>query len=479
MYLYKYLKELGCKTIIVENKYIDKNYLIDYTKYYSRCFVDYPKKCKRVHFFNKNFSEKDFISVIKNEDTSSLSLKDLNESYLGFSVVRPLPETIIGKTVLKTYDKHNEGFYFRTVRDYNVNLFGLPLVVKQSLAHQEQDTVTAAYATSALWSAFNKTHELFEKGQPPSPSEITDFALEYIYGSRPITSKGLSLDQMCQAIHKVGLEPHVTSMEEDGAIVPILSHIYSYVNGEIPVILIIKPEYAGLHAITITGYCFRDKPTIKRETDRASEKKYCRLKGRRISEFFVHDDQFGPFAKMKVIKGTKKCPVNFDISMPWGTKSFWGTITPIAIIVPLYPKIRVGFLSVYGWITKLNMFIEKGLNLKRNEIEWDIYFSRLNQYKEYVRDNIEKYGSKSQDILLGSYPRFIWRARAYINNREVFEVISDATDTHKSFFIKDMIFFDEQIKNILNKYLQTSIVKTLAKLVFTEQFITFLNKATK
>jgi hypothetical protein len=368
MYLFKYLKDLGCKTIVVEKNYIDKNYLIDYTKYYARCFVDYPKKCKRIHFFNTPFSEKNFLSLIKQEDSSSLSLGELNESYLGFSVVRPLPETIIGRTVLRTYDKHNNGFCFRSVRDYNVNLFGLPLVVKQSLAHQEQDTVTAACATSALWSAFNKTYELFEKGQPPSPSEITDFALEYTYGSRPITSKGLSLDQMCQAIHKFGFEPHVTSMEEDGALVPILSHIYSYVNGEIPVILIVKPERAGLHAITINGYCFKDKPSIKRETDRASEKKYCRLKGRRISEFFVHDDQFGPFAKMKAIKGTHKCPVNFDIPIPWGTKSFWGKITPIAIIVPLYPKIRVGFLSVYGWITKLNIFIEGGLGLKKNTL---------------------------------------------------------------------------------------------------------------
>jgi hypothetical protein len=478
-YLYKYLSDLNSKTIIIEKNYIDKNYLIDYTKYYARCFTDYPKKCKRVHFFNKRYTEEAFISLINNMEDLPTSFDEFNESYLGFVVVRPLPETIIGKTVLKTYDKHNKGYCFQCVRKYNVNLFGLPLIVKKSLAFQEQDTVTAACATSALWSAFNKTHELFEKGEPPSPSEITDFALEYTYGSRPITSKGLSLDQMCQAIHKVGLEPHVTNIESNDSIVPILSQIYSYVKGKIPVILVINPVGEGLHAITISGFYIGDKPIIRRETDKKSENKYCRLKGLRVSKFFVHDDQLGPFAKMNVMRGASSCPVNFDIPIPWDPQSFWGRIIPVAIIVPLYPKIRVGFLSAYEWITKLNIFIEMSCSLKKNSIEWDIYFSRSNQFKDVVRNNKQKYQTKLSDILLGGYPRFIWRCSAFLNNNEILEVIVDATDTHKSFFLKEMIVFDDQIKRDMKNFLRIPGVKSLTRRAFTTQFVSFIDNAVR
>jgi hypothetical protein len=479
-YLYKYLKDLKCRNILVEKKYTDKNYLIDYTKYYARCFTDYPKKCNRVHFFDKNYSEENFLALINNEENSSLSHEDFNNSYIGFIVVRPLPETIIGKTVLRTYDRNNKGYCFQFVRNYDVNLFGLPLKIEKSLAFQEQDTVTAACATSALWSAFNKTHELFEKGQPPSPSEITDFALEYIYGSRPITSKGLSLDQMCQAIHKVGLEPHVTNVERGDSIVPILSHIYSYVKGQIPIVLVINPENgAGLHAITISGYFINNKPIVRRETDKTSEKKYCRLRGLRVSEFFVHDDQLGPFVKMNITRGTKNCPIHFDIPIPWGSKSFWGRIVPVAIIVPLYPKIRVGFLSVYESITKLNAFIELSCLLQKKSLEWDIYFSRLNQFKINIRDNKQKYQSRYSDIIFRKYPKFLWRCAAYLNGNEILEVIADATDTHKSFFLKEMIVFDNQVKSNMKNFLRIPGIRPFVKRVYTEQFVSFIENAVR
>lgn len=46
-----YFDHIGAKTIIVENDYIDRDFLEDYSGYYARCFHDYQRSCTRLHFF--------------------------------------------------------------------------------------------------------------------------------------------------------------------------------------------------------------------------------------------------------------------------------------------------------------------------------------------------------------------------------------------------------------------------------------------
>jgi len=41
----------GRKFVIAEEDYIDKNFLIDYVNFYSRCFDDLKRKTIRYHFF--------------------------------------------------------------------------------------------------------------------------------------------------------------------------------------------------------------------------------------------------------------------------------------------------------------------------------------------------------------------------------------------------------------------------------------------
>jgi len=76
--------------------------------------------------------------------------KQLDSNYLGFMVLKPLPQTIVGRTCFKTYPDDGNRRHFPTLHKYSSNLFGLPLTVN-SLAYQEQDKVVAACATSALW----------------------------------------------------------------------------------------------------------------------------------------------------------------------------------------------------------------------------------------------------------------------------------------------------------------------------------------
>ena len=57
-YMVRHLKYIGAKTWIIEENYVDKDYLIDYQKYYSRSFDEHGRFTTRIHFFSIFFTAK-------------------------------------------------------------------------------------------------------------------------------------------------------------------------------------------------------------------------------------------------------------------------------------------------------------------------------------------------------------------------------------------------------------------------------------
>ena len=154
-YLSCYLSssEIDAKTIVIEEDYISKDYLHDYSAYYALCFEQYPKVCKRVHFFKRTFTEEEFNDVLLQKKESNQEFWD---DYLGFVVVKPIPQKIIGFTLLKTYENglDSDRMFFGT-REYDIHIFGNELNLN-SLSFQEQDSIVAACATTAIWSMLHK-----------------------------------------------------------------------------------------------------------------------------------------------------------------------------------------------------------------------------------------------------------------------------------------------------------------------------------
>lgn len=92
--------DINAQTIVIEDDYINKDFLHDYASYYALCFQPYEKVCKRVHFFSDIFNEQELNNVILGIESQN---KEFWDKYLGFIVVKPIPITIIGYSVLKTY----------------------------------------------------------------------------------------------------------------------------------------------------------------------------------------------------------------------------------------------------------------------------------------------------------------------------------------------------------------------------------------
>lgn len=182
-YLKAYLRELGTRTLLVEQGYVDRDFLEDYAAYYVRCFRAYDRLTTRLHLFRMPFDQARFRAILLGTEADTT---DLQDSYLGFIVVKPLPGIVIGRTCLRTYDDDDGRRWFPILRRYSANLFGIRLSV-ESLAYQEQDTVVAACATSALWSCLQGTGKLYQHAIP-TPVEITRAATFQVPENLPANS---------------------------------------------------------------------------------------------------------------------------------------------------------------------------------------------------------------------------------------------------------------------------------------------------
>lgn len=412
---------IGAKTIVLENRYVSKAYLSDYSNYYSVCFQDYGRICKRIHFFNSSFDEKGFRTHLLDEKS-----KLLEDSYLGYIVIKPLPDSIIGPTLLRTYgDLPTRKRHYFAVRQYEVNLFGRKIFL-DSLAFQEQDTVVSACASTSIWSAFHKTSQLFQT-KLPSPSEITKSAGNLFFNSgRTFPNQGLNITQICKAIEEVGLVSELRNSElYRSEMIRAKRFVYAYNKARIPVLLFIKLHEREHHLVTVVGFSEAEKKPIKTEE--------ISLAADQIERFYIHDDQVGPFARLGFKNQTA-------LETPWWDEnnnliSAWIH----ALIVPLYPKIRISFDDIFK---KINLVDKILFGQLTPELEWDIYLAESNDYKNEIVSDPSLSNRLKEKICLQNHPKYIWIARVRINGSLIFEFIFDSTDISRGHFCIGFNLFD-------------------------------------
>lgn len=470
-YLYRYLHDIGAKTIVVELDYIDGDYLEDFASYYVRCFEPYERCCRRLHFFSEDFQESALREVIAESNTENCHL-NIQKCYLGFCVARPLPSTIVGRTLLQTYPSDNGRRHYTAVRTYDGHLFGKKLSLI-SLPFQEQDSVLAACATVALWCAFHKTAQLFGT-TAPRPAVITGSANGAVHRGRPVPSHGLSIEEMCHAVRDIGLEPELIDCVDKN--IPLVSLIYGHLKMGIPVVLIVDIEHEGLHAITLTGYSLREKRVLVQEV--SGTNKCIPMIGLRIDEFYGHDDQIGPFSRLHVGPSANIYPVLF--SGDWKDKATEKQLVlqPVAVLIPVYNKIRVTFLDVQVWLTRLTSVLGLIVPDANTSIEWDVSLTTTNDYKETIQ-TISLLPGDLERLLLKCQPRFMWRAILRVSGIEVLDLLVDATDMARSFPIIEAIWRHQAFRSAMRTLLTATPMQQSLNDALTRRFLDLLKNSLK
>lgn len=326
-YLAKYLDEIGTKTIIEERLYFDREMLTDQWAYFPDSVAGNECDCSRVHFFGEE-SVKHVQGVagkISQEKLNAI-LPRLEKSYLGFMVLFLHGYRAIGKTCLKRYpigdnvgpaqingDEKGSGHKQKVNRripaimKYKVNLAGHTLSIN-SLGFREQDKVTSACATCALWSTFQKTSSEFGH-RVLSPGEITARALNIQRrGSVFPEKKGLTPRDMDAAVRSIRtIRPYIhkaipmEEIKEDKKrrkhVESILQFMIPIIDSGIPVVLVIR---AGkkIHAICVAGYnCVNGDAPTQDITDSAKRPS---LKSSKVISLIAHDDNIGPFVQYEI-----------------------------------------------------------------------------------------------------------------------------------------------------------------------------------
>jgi hypothetical protein len=448
-YFQEYFDHLRAQTIVIEPGYTDRDFLEDYAGYYVRCFgtehSKYRSRCTRMHFFGGAFDVAEFDHVLSGARENGLA--ETLGRYLGFIVVKPLPKTFIGRTCLTTYDDDGRRSYPVT-RDYPVHLAGMSFSVR-SLAFQEQDTIAAACATSALWSLFHGTGILFHHALP-SPSEITRTATEHLplFG-RDFPSSGLATVQMADAVRRVGLQPDMVGVPSAAALQAVC---YAYLKAGIPVLMnallydtscqvAAQADIVG-HAVAVTGFR-RGKLDCEPFGETGTL-----FTSARIDRLYVHDDQVGPFARLELTSLPETLPSGQNVAL----KSSWPAADPCSgavwfapdsLIVPLYHKIRIPLATVREEVIRLDRAfesarVEDSIHLEER-VEWDVFLAMGDQLKADLRAAHSLAPDRLCTLLKRPFPRFVWRAIGRNQGKPIIEFVFDATDIEQGEYIFEVI----------------------------------------
>lgn len=412
----KYLPYFGVQSFFKEEHYIDKDYIVDFSKFYARSFEDLDKFTERIHFFTGNISENDITQILEKYDENLY--KKIFDSYLGFVVVKPVPDAhghrLIGKTILKTYeetDRENPAQRRVMIKQKNtVNLFGLKLEV-DALPFQTQDKAVGACATTACWVSLNKLADLFEIPKS-SLIEITEKSISFPSESRNFPSPGLNYLQIKNFYNTLGLDTDFIdpSFLKNSRFKGYSEHVIedvikAYIREfRLPILAGLKiiPKKGEIlyHAVIVSGY---------------------RHENGRIVRIYIHDDQIGLYSRVE----SKDRFVTWDNS--WLKDKRFTNISLEKLVVPLYPKIRMAFKSIYlVYLAKYQLDLQE--KIKNGEADpnsrYELFLTDVKKYKQFlimnqISDKIEK--------LKKPLPKFLWIIRLESNDTIYYDYIFDAT----------------------------------------------------
>ena len=450
------VKRCGVCCAIIEEEYVDRDYIHDYSSYYSLCFSKYSKCCKRCHLFSKKYSKEEIYDIILKGGSSSI--KGLRDSYIGFFVFKPLPKVSFGRTYIKAdavcaADSKQIHFFAKVKAE--VCFFGLNMSV-EGIPFQEQDSIVAVCATSALWTAFQITQYKF-RHTTYSPCLITRMATPDVV----FPNRGLFVKEMIHAISSIGLGTyHEFALDEaKGVPYPLVKAVVAaYLPIGVPIILIgslgIGEERLGLHAVTVCGCRFVKKPSLKKHKGAIT------LFSDGMESLICSDDQVGPYCEMTPIFCEEE--EENDNGSRWRTQwlpkyadsseSMMFSVTNI--LVPLYPKIRVSYDQVKDvaetFIRHIHFACEKGTADILRMAQWHFKLVECDIYKEFVRTATHFTPSSQKAILFKSCPKYMWEVSAMLTKVPLLTFILDATDIahdiHVVFAIRKGDWFDYIIK---------------------------------
>ncbi len=431
-YLDNYLRVLGCKAIVEETHYVDRDYIEDLTLFYGKSLRNYPNFCRRFHFLTTAMDIRRWRKLIVAAKTDFDAVeRRLTKQYLGFSVVRPLPGHPVGRTVLKTLgpaapDGTRD---FSPLRRYTAHLGGFRVHV-EGLAFQQQDQGVSACATTAVWTALHSAAHT-EALKLPAPADITQAASRYLMMSgRTLPSEGLAIQQICEAIRDAGLAPVLVRATTTAVDKGVLD---TFLRSGFPVVLAVIPERTAAgeagHAICAVGAKIAD---LEPQTN---PNLAYRDGATALKAVYVHDDRLGPYAVARLapltVPGSKDAQTNLVIKWPLADIDE-EAVRLHSMIIPMPVKVRLPVTRLRRLGHIVAQALGDALPEFHGELAMTCRYVRATTYaRRIVQSNISAEGIET---VIGNLAlsRYLGVIELHARERAVVDVLLDCTEAVES-----------------------------------------------
>lgn len=423
--LLEQLKNAGVRSAIVENDYLDRDYSEEFKAFYSTLFRRYRRHTKRCHFFLSDLSDA-FVNKSAAEISGRLQSESKEQKYVGFIVIRPIPDAPVGRVVLRVLRSPQNIYAAIEVRAvYEVHLLGAALEV-QGVPFIEQDAKITACAQASIWMAGRHFHQR-HRGPWFSTVQIAEAASKptdvVLASSLPAGAGGLGLTNMVRALRAMERHPYAYTAERDAAgkvtwpeYLNPESILCRYVQSGIPVILGLIPwehDQTDGHAIVVVGSTFRERPNLTFRSDHPNISNY-------VPYFLIHDDQRGINLRMPVVTGEVEgeTPYNvrdhvFFILIPLPDKVFvtaetaerkaWDVLNDF--YVHQWGDLKSNLAKLIG--ASIPLGDQVAVALQQQSVVARTYLRISGNYKRQIVE-----GSISDDvkqkIILHDLPRMVW-----------------------------------------------------------------------
>lgn len=421
-------------TMVIEDHYVDRHFIEEVGIYYARCLRPPPNYCGRIHVFRGRLTEAEFDAEIRcaiagNRDDVQDRLSD---RYIGFVVVRPIPAVPIGRTVLLPPRGDTQTEIRSPVRQ-TVHLCGIPLIVREGVAFQQQDRAVAACATTAAWSVLHPVCRR-EGKRPPTPADITQAAVRhYIPEGRAYPSQGLRVEQICEALRAFDFPPDILNARDPEMFRVLLG---VYLRSGIPTILALHGENSG-HAVAAIGYRRNGSPKPRSAVDSMPA---CRFLNGGFDTIYAHDDRIGPYVEFDLATtDLKECPGWMQPeARQEGVSSFLlatprsGVRGPFWVrqaIVPLYPKLRSSATDLF-YATADTVFLASRSG-EGESADVECFFSQSGAYLEDLcsaHPDPDHYPQLAKELALSRYVGVVRWKRSGVT---MFDALYDTTDARR------------------------------------------------
>jgi len=314
-------------TIVIEPYYFCKDHRNLHSFFYSKKFKDRSSVCARVHFFNK--------SGLKKSDLLE-NLHSLSDNYIGYSVVRPVSQRCLGRTVIDPYKvgrNTTDGFFVLRTR-FKGHLNG-PSINAYGYPYMSQDTEATVCAHTALWSMCRYLSERYTVYPETYPYDFISGTTDT--NGRTAPYRGMTYTDYSRLLTQFGCHPEILFMQKEainaaGQMTLVLSseqlvRLYTYVESGFPVLA----SFRG-HVVSLVGH------TIDLAKTPAPDSNGWIDSSEFLKQFVVVDDNCFPYQLL----GYRADPENYAQGYPNGGYSMESLYTAVC---PLPEKVYLPSLE--------------------------------------------------------------------------------------------------------------------------------------